>query len=165
MRKRVAILGSTGSIGTQALEVVSANPDRFEVVALAAGGNDPGLLARQALEHEVSMVAVAKASAAQDVQLALYAEAQKLILDNNLANTVTVDVLEPVRELVSFSFWLKMALVALGAAAIYGHVTKRSLAGLGGLLFMGVIGLLVALLFVVNPDAEQVTLLADAAGL
>ena len=49
MRKSVAILGSTGSIGTQALEVVSANPDRFEVVALAAGGNDPALLARQAL--------------------------------------------------------------------------------------------------------------------
>ncbi len=77
MRKRVAILGSTGSIGTQALEVVAANPERFEVVALAAGGSDPALLARQALEHEVSLVAVAKASAAQDVQLALYAEAQR----------------------------------------------------------------------------------------
>ena len=77
MRKRVAILGSTGSIGTQALEVVSANPDRFEVVALAAGGSDPALLARQALEHQVAIVAVAKASAAQDVQLALYAEAQR----------------------------------------------------------------------------------------
>ena len=57
MRKRVAILGSTGSIGTQALEVVAANPDRFEVVALAAGGNDPALLAAQALEHEVAVVA------------------------------------------------------------------------------------------------------------
>ncbi len=77
MRKRVAILGSTGSIGTQALEVVAANPERFEVVALAAGGNNPALLAQQALEHEVAVVAVAKASAAQDVQLALYAEAQR----------------------------------------------------------------------------------------
>ena len=77
MRKRVAILGSTGSIGTQALEVVAANPDRFDVVALAAGGNDPALLALQALEHEVAVVAVAKASAAQDVQLALYAEAKR----------------------------------------------------------------------------------------
>ncbi|MGH3457150.1 1-deoxy-D-xylulose-5-phosphate reductoisomerase [Aeromicrobium sp.] len=77
MRKRVAILGSTGSIGTQALEVVAANPERFEIVAVAAGGNDPALLARQALEHEVSLVGVAKASAAQDVQLALYAEAKR----------------------------------------------------------------------------------------
>ncbi|MBX5493489.1 MAG: 1-deoxy-D-xylulose-5-phosphate reductoisomerase [Chloroflexi bacterium] len=37
MRKRLAILGSTGSIGRQALDVVAAHPDRFEVVALAAG--------------------------------------------------------------------------------------------------------------------------------
>ncbi len=38
-RKRVAILGSTGSIGTQALEVIAAHPDRFAVVGLAAGRN------------------------------------------------------------------------------------------------------------------------------
>lgn len=37
--RRVIILGSTGSIGTQALEVISANPERFEVVGLAAGSN------------------------------------------------------------------------------------------------------------------------------
>jgi 1-deoxy-D-xylulose-5-phosphate reductoisomerase len=37
--RRVIILGSTGSIGTQALEVIEANPDRFEVVGLAAGKN------------------------------------------------------------------------------------------------------------------------------
>ncbi len=77
MRKRVAILGSTGSIGTQALDVVAANPDRFEVTAIAAGGSDPALLARQAIEHAVPLVAVARATSAQDVQLALYAEAQK----------------------------------------------------------------------------------------
>ncbi|MCW2799818.1 MAG: 1-deoxy-D-xylulose-5-phosphate reductoisomerase [Aeromicrobium sp.] len=77
MRKRVAILGSTGSIGSQALEVISANPERFEVVALAAGGSNPTLLAQQAIAFSVPLVAVAKASAAEDVQLALYAEAQK----------------------------------------------------------------------------------------
>jgi 1-deoxy-D-xylulose-5-phosphate reductoisomerase len=38
-RRRVAILGSTGSIGTQALDVIGAHPDRFEVVGLAAGRN------------------------------------------------------------------------------------------------------------------------------
>ena len=37
--KRVIILGSTGSIGTQALDVIAANPDRFQVVGLAAGSN------------------------------------------------------------------------------------------------------------------------------
>lgn len=77
MRKRVAILGSTGSIGTQALEVIAANPDRFEVVALAAGGSHPRLLAEQAIAFDVPLVAVARASAAEDVQLALYAEAQR----------------------------------------------------------------------------------------
>ncbi len=77
MRRRVAILGSTGSIGTQALEVIAAEPDRFEVVALAAGGGNPRLLAEQAIEHGVAVVAVARAGAAEDVQLALYAEAQR----------------------------------------------------------------------------------------
>ena len=69
MRKRVAILGSTGSIGTQALELIAANPERFEVVALAAGGSNPALLAQQAIAFNVPLVAVAKASAAEDVQL------------------------------------------------------------------------------------------------
>lgn len=77
MSSRVVVLGSTGSIGTQALDVVRANPDRFDVVALAAGGADPATLASQALEFGVELVAVANATAAQDVQLALYAEAQR----------------------------------------------------------------------------------------
>ena len=51
-KKRVIILGSTGSIGTQALEVIRANKDRFEVVALAAGKNSE-LLAQQAAEFGV----------------------------------------------------------------------------------------------------------------
>ncbi len=74
---RVVVLGSTGSIGTQALDVVRAQPGRFDVVALAAGGSDPALLASQAVEFDVQVVAVANATAAQDVQLALYAEAQR----------------------------------------------------------------------------------------
>jgi 1-deoxy-D-xylulose-5-phosphate reductoisomerase len=77
VKRRVVILGSTGSIGTQALEVIAANLDRFEVVALAAGGSNPALLASQAIEFGVPVVAVARGSAAQDVQLALYAEAQR----------------------------------------------------------------------------------------
>ena len=44
------ILGSTGSIGTQALEIVRANPDRFRVVALTAGGSNPALFERQVAE-------------------------------------------------------------------------------------------------------------------
>jgi 1-deoxy-D-xylulose-5-phosphate reductoisomerase len=73
----VVLLGATGSIGTQALDVVRAHPDRFRVVGLAAGGERVELLAQQALELGVEAVAVAKASAAQDLQLAFYAEAQR----------------------------------------------------------------------------------------
>lgn len=50
--RRVIILGSTGSIGTQALEVIRENRDRFEVVALAAGTNSE-MLAAQAAEFSV----------------------------------------------------------------------------------------------------------------
>ncbi len=73
----VVILGSTGSVGTQAVDVVRRNPQRFRVVALAAGGAQVELLARQALELGVEAVAVARATAAQDLQLAFYAEAQR----------------------------------------------------------------------------------------
>jgi len=46
MKRRIAILGSTGSIGTQALDVIARHPQRFEVVGLAAGRN-VDLLAEQ----------------------------------------------------------------------------------------------------------------------
>jgi len=49
-QRRVVVLGSTGSIGTQALEVVRRNPDRFRVVALTAGGSNPGLFEEQVAE-------------------------------------------------------------------------------------------------------------------
>ncbi|GAA1168718.1 1-deoxy-D-xylulose-5-phosphate reductoisomerase [Ornithinimicrobium humiphilum] len=59
-QRSVTILGSTGSIGTQAIQVVQAHPERFRVRALSAGGSDVGLLARQAVELEVEQVAVAR---------------------------------------------------------------------------------------------------------
>jgi 1-deoxy-D-xylulose-5-phosphate reductoisomerase len=72
----VVLLGSTGSVGTQALDVVRDSPGRFRVVGLGAGGGRVELLARQALDLGVEVVAVAQATAAQDLQLAFYAAAQ-----------------------------------------------------------------------------------------
>ena len=46
--REIVILGSTGSIGVQALEIVAANPDKFRVVALAAGSKNLELLVEQA---------------------------------------------------------------------------------------------------------------------
>ncbi len=57
--KRLAVLGSTGSIGRATLDVVARFPDRFEVVALAAGRNVE-LLKQQALQHRPALVAVAR---------------------------------------------------------------------------------------------------------
>jgi 1-deoxy-D-xylulose-5-phosphate reductoisomerase len=69
--REVVILGSTGSIGTQALDIIRRNPDRFRVVALAAGGADPDLLARQAAEFGAAAVAVASPAAAPELRAAL----------------------------------------------------------------------------------------------
>jgi len=67
----VVILGSTGSIGTQALDIIRRNPGRFRVVALAAGGGNLDLLARQAVEFGAAAVAVATPAAAAQLQTAL----------------------------------------------------------------------------------------------
>ena len=70
----MVILGSTGSIGTQALDIVRRNRARFRIAALAAGGGNPGLLASQAAEFGVAAVAVADPSAAPDVESAVREE-------------------------------------------------------------------------------------------
>lgn len=74
--RRVVILGSTGSIGTQALDVIRRNPDRFEVVGLAASGARLDLLVEQVTEFAPQVVAVSSASAASGLQLRLYAWAK-----------------------------------------------------------------------------------------
>ncbi|GAA2001042.1 1-deoxy-D-xylulose-5-phosphate reductoisomerase [Nakamurella flavida] len=58
-RRRVILLGSTGSIGTQALDVIARHPDRFDVVGLAAGGSHPELFDRQRAAHPGARTAVA----------------------------------------------------------------------------------------------------------
>jgi len=69
---RLAVLGSTGSVGTQALDVVRANPGAYEVVALAAGRNEK-LLAEQAAEFSVAD-ARARCAADDPAVLAGFAE-------------------------------------------------------------------------------------------
>ncbi|MCQ2001899.1 1-deoxy-D-xylulose-5-phosphate reductoisomerase [Arthrobacter zhaoxinii] len=57
--RRVVLLGSTGSIGTQAIDVADDAPERFRIVALAAGGSNPELLARQAVHTRAEAVGCA----------------------------------------------------------------------------------------------------------
>ncbi|MFV2198712.1 1-deoxy-D-xylulose-5-phosphate reductoisomerase [Nocardiopsis sp. LOL_012] len=65
------LLGSTGSIGTQAVDIVQRNPDRFRVAGLAAGGGRVDLLAKQAVELGVGLVAVADPAKAPDLERVL----------------------------------------------------------------------------------------------
>ena len=66
--KSLTILGSTGSVGTQALDVVRHNPDRFKVVGLSAAGANLELLAGQIREFLPPVVAIADEAAAGDVK-------------------------------------------------------------------------------------------------
>lgn len=76
----LVILGSTGSIGTQAVDVVLRDRERFRVVALAAGASSPDsvrLLARQTIDLEVEYVAVARVEAVEAFRAELAAESAR----------------------------------------------------------------------------------------
>ena len=90
--RRLLLLGSTGSIGTQALEVVAENPDRFIVEGIAAAGSDPEVLIAQArrLGLAPERVAVAKPEAARAVSEALGGEVRRDAAE--LVEAVDVDV-------------------------------------------------------------------------
>lgn len=67
-RRTVTVLGSTGSVGTQALELLARDPSRFALVGLSAGGGNVELLVEQARAHRVPVVAVADVVAAAVVR-------------------------------------------------------------------------------------------------
>lgn len=131
-RLRVLILGSTGSIGTQALEVIAANPDRFEVVGLAAGGGNPDLLARQRAETGVSRIAVADPAAADRVGEVTFAgpdAATRLVRD--VADSTGVEVV--LNALVG-ALGLEPTLAALDTGARLALANKESLVAGGPLV-------------------------------
>ena len=69
-KKKIAIIGSTGSIGTQALEVIRENPDQF-VAEVLVGNSNADLLIKQALEFNPNAVVIADESKYQQVKEAL----------------------------------------------------------------------------------------------
>jgi 1-deoxy-D-xylulose-5-phosphate reductoisomerase len=73
----VVVLGSTGSIGTQAADIIRRNTGRFRVAGLASGGGNPALLARQAVEFGAEVVAVASETRVDDLRRAIQAEAAR----------------------------------------------------------------------------------------
>lgn len=131
-RRRVLILGSTGSIGTQALEVIAANPDRFEVVGLAAGGGNPELLARQRSQTGVTNIAVADEAAAARVGAVTYTGPDAVTrLVEAAAETTGVDVV--LNALVG-ALGLKPTFAALATGARLALANKESLVAGGPLV-------------------------------
>jgi 1-deoxy-D-xylulose-5-phosphate reductoisomerase len=87
MKKRIAILGSTGSIGTQSLEVISKNPDHFEVEVLTAN-NNVDLLIEQAKRHQPNVVVIANKEKYTYVSEALKNEPIKIFAGSDALNQV-----------------------------------------------------------------------------
>ncbi|WP_291380120.1 1-deoxy-D-xylulose-5-phosphate reductoisomerase [Demequina sp.] len=136
-RRTVALLGSTGSIGTQALDVIERNPHLFEVTALAAGGSDPAAVAAQAAATRPAIVAVANADAVDAVRAALSA-----------AGVTGVDVTGGPRAVadaagcgadvvlngITGSVGLRPTLAALAAGSTLALANKESLVAGGALV-------------------------------
>jgi len=143
--RHVVVLGSTGSIGTQALQVVSEHAADFRVVGLAAGGSQIPLLAQQVFDTGAATVAVSRAGAMQDLQLALYAEASKrgwssgevqlpqILAGPDAPAQVAAMPCDVVLNGITGSTGLPPTLAALGAGSILALANKESLV-IGGTL-------------------------------
>jgi 1-deoxy-D-xylulose-5-phosphate reductoisomerase len=134
--RTLTLLGSTGSIGTQAIDVVEAHPDRFEVRALAAGGGDISLLARQAVQLQVEQVAVARDGAAPELTDAIAEAAREAgrtayqpeVLSGPEAVTeVAGNGADVVLNGITGSIGLRPTLAALAAGSTLALANKESL--------------------------------------
>lgn len=144
----MVILGSTGSIGTQALEVIAQRPEEFRVVGLAAGGGQIALLARQALDTGARVVAVHAATAVQDLQLAFYAEVSqrgwatggvtlpKILAGPDAATELAALPCDVVLNGITGAAGLAPTLATLAAGTTLALANKESLV-IGGVLVTG----------------------------
>lgn len=137
--KRVIILGSTGSIGTQALEVLAENPEKFQLLGIAARGSDPQLMAHQAASFGVppERIAVASEKSAQ----ILDAELGGRTLRGNTAARQLVDMLaddlregDVVLNALVGSLGLDATLATLATQATLALANKESLVAGGELV-------------------------------
>jgi 1-deoxy-D-xylulose-5-phosphate reductoisomerase len=132
VRRDVVILGSTGSIGTQALDVIARNEDRFRVVGLAAGGSDPGLLAEQAARFAVPHIAVADPAGADGLTV----PGAELHVGPDAAAQVAGLGAHTVLNGITGAVGLGPTLAALQAGSVLALANKESLI-IGGELVTG----------------------------
>jgi 1-deoxy-D-xylulose-5-phosphate reductoisomerase len=128
--QEIIILGSTGSIGVQALEVIAANPDRFRVVGLSAGGSNVELLIQQAKKFSVPIVAV---SSNGDQARSIAGEI--VVIDGVGASTELAAIpCDIVLNGITGSIGLGPTLSALGAGNTVALANKESLVAGGQLV-------------------------------
>jgi 1-deoxy-D-xylulose-5-phosphate reductoisomerase len=133
--RSVLVLGSTGSVGTQALDLIAANPDRFTVAGLSAGGGDPGLIAQQARRHRVRRVAVARPEAAAEVR-GLLPGVEVLAGPDAATELAATSGAHTVLNAITGSVGLGPTLAALDTGAVLALANKESLVA-GGRLVTG----------------------------
>jgi 1-deoxy-D-xylulose-5-phosphate reductoisomerase len=133
-KKRVAILGSTGSIGTQALEVIAANPHIFEVEVLTAQ-NNADLLIEQSLQFKPNTVVIANDTLYSKVAEALQPHDIKVFAGANALKSVvqmeTVDIV--LTALVGFA-GLEPTLKAIEARKPIALANKETLVVAGAII-------------------------------
>ena len=133
-KKHVAILGSTGSIGTQALDVIEANKDLFEVEVLTANYNSE-LLIQQALKHKPNAVVIANENKYNEVKDALGSSHIKVYAGvESLSQVVEMDTIDVVlTALVGYS-GLKPTINAIKAKKSIALANKETLVVAGSLI-------------------------------
>ena len=133
-KRRIAILGSTGSIGTQALDVVRQHPDKFEVELLTAN-NSSELLSRQALEFDANNVVICNESKYTEVAEALQPKGVKVFagMDSvcDLMSSNNIDMV--LTALVGFS-GLRPTIAAIKAGKPIALANKETLVAGGSLV-------------------------------
>lgn len=133
-RKKIAILGSTGSIGTQALEVIEEHQNQFEVEVLTSNNNSD-LLIEQALKFRPNSVVISNDTHYKKVEEALWKEDIKVFAGQDaLAQIVEMDSIDIVlTALVGYS-GLKPTINAINAKKTIALANKETLVVAGELI-------------------------------
>jgi len=133
-KRRIAILGSTGSIGTQALDVIRQHPDVFEVELLTAN-NSSELLIKQALEFDANNVVICNESKYAEVADALQPHGVKVFSGmDSICDLMTSDSIDMVlTALVGFS-GLRPTIAAITAGKPIALANKETLVAGGSLV-------------------------------
>ena len=133
-KKHIAILGSTGSIGTQSLEVIDAHPDRFVVEVLTANNNSD-LLIKQAKKYKPNVVVITNESKYKEVNNALFDLGIKVFSgENSLEEVVENENIDVVlTALVGYS-GLKPTIRAIKSGKNIALANKETLVVAGDLI-------------------------------